>query len=60
METGIHVRAPIEGRWKVVDIGDPALSDEEVLAWLRSRGGKNVWAENTVLLLLGRKAIATI
>lgn len=58
METGIYIRAQIEGKWGAVDIGDERLPDKEVLEWLRSRGGENVWAENCALLLLGRKPIS--
>ena len=54
METGIYIRAEIDGKWESVDIGDERLPNEQVLAWLRSRGGDNILAENTVLLLLGR------
>lgn len=56
MKTGIYIRAEIEGKWESVDIGDKRLSNEQVLEWLKSRGGDNPWAENCVLLLLGRKA----
>jgi hypothetical protein len=31
------------------------LSRESLFAWLRSRGGKNLWAENTVAQLLGHE-----
>lgn len=58
IETGIYIRAMINGKWESVDIGDDRLSDKEVLKWLRSRGGSNPWAENVVLLLLGREQIS--
>ena len=58
MKTGVFIRANINGKWDSVDIGDKRLSDEKILEWLRSRGGHNQWAENCVLLLLGRKQIA--
>jgi len=58
METGIFIRAEINGKWDAVDIGDKRLSDEKILEWLRSRGGENVWAENCVLVLLDREQIA--
>ena len=54
METGIFIRAQIGGKWDSVDIGDSRLSDKQVLDWLRSRGGKNEWAERCVMILLGR------
>jgi hypothetical protein len=56
--TGIFIRAFVDNKWDSVDIADPRLCDETILEWLRSRGGNNVWAENCVLLLLGRKQIA--
>ncbi len=58
MKTGIFIRAKIQHEWEVIDIGDPRLSDERVLEWLRSRGGYNPWAENVALWLLGRQQIA--
>lgn len=48
--TGIYVRARHEDKPVSVDI---ALLDQASLRhWLRSRGGDNPWAENTVALLL--------
>ena len=58
METGIFIRAEIEGKWESVDIGDERIPDKEILLWLRSRGGVNVWAENVALLLLDREMIS--
>lgn len=58
MKTGIFIRAQLNGHYESVDIGDKRLPTDEILAWLRSRGGKNVWAENCVLILLGREQIA--
>ena len=53
-ETGIFVRAQHEdGRWRTTDIVN--LDAESLLAWLRSRGGQNVWAEETVGILLGHQ-----
>lgn len=50
--TGIYVRAKgPEGRFGTYDIFD--LTKESLTAWLKSRGGNNEWAENTVLILLG-------
>jgi hypothetical protein len=49
-ETGICVRAKAAGRWQAVDIIH--LDAASLLTWLRSRGGKNEWAENTVGILL--------
>jgi len=54
--TGIPVRAKNqEGRFKPVDIAE--LDRDSLHRWLRSRGGKNLWAENTVLQLLGHAPI---
>ena len=58
MNTGIFIRAQIDGRWLSVDIGDTKLTADQTLIWLRSRGGMNHWAENVVLALLGKEQIA--
>lgn len=59
-ETGIFVRALREGidsegntkhKWDSVDIS--RLTKESLLQWLRSRGGDNPFAEDTVGILLG-------
>ena len=50
--TGIYVRAKQpDGKWISADLCQ--LSKESLLAWLRSRGGNNPWAEDTVGILLG-------
>jgi hypothetical protein len=50
--TGIFVRAKGEdGRWRSVDIA--WLTKQSLLSFLKSRGGDNPWAENTVGILLG-------
>lgn len=54
MDTGIFIRAQVDGKWDSIDIGDLRLPDIEVTKWLRSRGGENAWAEQVVMLLLGR------
>jgi len=58
IHTGIFVRAKLQstnaadnGKWGPHDIAD--LTRESLVAWLRSRGGHNEWAEQTVLILLG-------
>ena len=50
--TGIFVRAklPSDSRWKNADI--VTLDKSSLIAWLRSRGEKNEWAESVVLALL--------
>ena len=54
-DTGIYVRAKTpEGKWDAVDIAE--LDLPSLKAWLRSRGGDNEWAENTVYLLLGHSS----
>lgn len=50
-ETGIYVRAKKDDRWGSHDIAH--LDRKSLYEWLRSRGGDNLWAENTVLILLG-------
>lgn len=49
--TGIFVRAKHEGKWGNFDIAE--LDKPSLLAWLRSRGGDNRWAEDTVGIILG-------
>jgi hypothetical protein len=50
--TGIPVRAKSRsGKWINADIAQ--LDKPSLLAWLRSRGGANEWAEDVVGLLLG-------
>ena len=56
ISTGIYVRAQFNGKWDSYDIA--ALEANSLLAWLRSRGGHNPWAENCVLLMLGHNPIA--
>lgn len=57
--TGIHIRAkdPKTGRFKSADIY--YLDSASMLAWLKSRGGNNRWAENVVGILLGYGALHT-
>jgi len=55
--TGIFVRAEHEGKWDAYDIY--LLDAPSLLEWLRSRGGKNEWAENVVGILLGHGHIAS-
>ena len=54
METGIFIRAQVDGKWDSVDIGDSRLPDIDIVRRLRSRGEKNEWAEQCVMILLGR------
>jgi hypothetical protein len=50
--TGIFIRAKDQnGKYQSVDMA--LLKKASLLALLRSRGGQNEWAENTVGLLLG-------
>lgn len=52
--TGIFVRAvDVDGRLRPVDIVE--LDRPSLMAWLRSRGGDNRWAEDVVLRLLGHE-----
>ncbi len=48
---GIHVRAMLDGSWGRYDI--VALDGPSLIAWLKSRGGDNPWAEDVVGILLG-------
>ena len=52
-ESGIYVRAKLGDKWGSYDIAH--LERESLVAWLKSRGGDNPWAENCVLLLLGHE-----
>lgn len=53
--TGIYVRAKdSNGKFQNADIA--VLTRESMHHWLRSRGGENLWAENTVAALLGYDA----
>lgn len=49
--TGIYIRAKLHGKWGSYDIA--ALQKESLLAFLKSRGGDNQWAEDIVGILLG-------
>jgi hypothetical protein len=53
--TNIKVRAKGPQGFDRFDIAE--LSRESLIAWLRSRGGKNEWAESVVLMLLGHAPI---
>ena len=58
INTGIHVRAKSGDKWVTTDIAN--LTSRSMLLWLRSRGGKNNWAEDCVGILLGYGPIATL
>lgn len=49
--SGIYIRAQLEEKWGRHDLA--TLDKASVLEWLRSRGGENELAENTVGILLG-------
>jgi len=53
LDSGFPIRAKnrATGRYDTYDIIQ--LDKPSLLAWLRSRGGDNEYAENVVLLLLG-------
>lgn len=54
--TEIYVRAiGFDGKWDSVDLAQ--LDRASVISWLKSRGGDNPWAENTVLILLGHEPL---
>jgi hypothetical protein len=58
MKTGIFIRfETISGHWESLDIADKRIPDSAILTWLRSRGGINTFAENCVMLLIGRNQI---
>ena len=50
--TGIYVRGKdVDGNWVNLDLYQ--LDRPSLIAFLHSRGGKNEWAENIVLALMG-------
>lgn len=51
--TGIYVRAWLDGKCGSHDIA--TLEAKSLVAFLRSRGGENEWAEGCVLIMLGHK-----
>ncbi len=51
--SGVFVRARFGQSYDAYEI--EVLDKESLLAWLKSRGGDNPWAENTVCILLGHK-----
>lgn len=56
IQTGIYIGTSIDGQpGPTFDIGDPQLPNEAVVGWLRHRGGWNIFAENLVLMFLGRE-----
>lgn len=55
-KTGILVRAKLpDGSFGSVDIAE--LDRASLWTWLRSRGGRNLWAENLILAMLEHKQI---
>jgi hypothetical protein len=56
-DTGIYVRAQkADESWGNADIAE--LDRDSLHRWLRSRGGRNLWAENVVMALLGHEQIS--
>lgn len=53
--TNILVRAKGPQGFDNFDIAE--LGRDSLIAWLRSRGGNNPWAESVVLMLLGHAPI---
>jgi hypothetical protein len=53
--TGILVRARSNTTGKFGNFDIAELNSDSLLRWLRSSGGKNLWAENTVALILGHQ-----
>lgn len=49
--TGLYVRATLDDKWVSADI--LTLDKASLLAWLKSRGESNKWAEDVVGILLG-------
>ncbi len=59
MNTGIFIRAEVNGKYDSYDIADKAITDRQLLDWLRSRGGKNEFAERCVMILLNRRLLGS-
>lgn len=55
--TGIYVRARYNGNWGNYDIA--YLTAASLRDFLRSRGGSNPWAEETVFAIFGHPVIGT-
>ena len=62
VETGIYIRAQIDGEWGNVDIADPRLYIGDLFGWLEQQGkpnyvaGKgNFFFHKLVASLLGRR-----
>jgi hypothetical protein len=54
MQTGIYIRVN-QGRiqgWENLDIGDPELTDDNLMKFLMTRD--NLWLARCVMILLGR------
>jgi len=58
IKTGIYVRAKSGDKWVTTDVAN--ITSRSLLVWLRSRGGRNDWAEDCVGILLGHGPIATL
>ena len=57
-KTAILVRAKLpDGSFGPVDIAE--LDRDSLHAWLRSRGGKNLWAENLILAMLDHPQLSS-
>ena len=59
METGIFIRAEVNGKWGNYDIGDKALNDVEVVRWMRQcyRDNGVEFYERLVLACLERNSV---
>lgn len=55
-DTRIMVRA-LTPEDKPVSCDISELDRDSLIRWLRSRGGKNAWAESVVLMMLGHPAL---
>jgi len=54
--TGIYVRAIGSEGWGSFDIAE--LDRGSLFRFLRGRGGKNLWAENVVMALMGHEGFS--
>jgi len=52
MNTGVFIRAKVDGKWGSYDIGDKKLSDEQIALWLITKDLDFI--KRLVMILLGR------
>lgn len=58
--TGLIIRAEIDGKWGDFDMGDPKLSNEQILDWLDKQAAELgvKFYKRVILILLARQGWA--